>query len=91
MACLTNLVSQPSLDISHIWVPLSAMRLETQQGRSVLTDRFFMCLLQGLIPECSVFTSKMALAVGTNWFHNILQLILSIGVPELGLLARFGA
>jgi hypothetical protein len=31
MACLTNLISQPSLDISPIWIPLSAMRLATHR------------------------------------------------------------
>jgi hypothetical protein len=31
----------------------------------------------------------MALAVGTNWFHSILQLILCIDLHGLGLLARF--
>jgi hypothetical protein len=35
MACLTNLISQPSLDISPIWIPLISNEVSNSQERSV--------------------------------------------------------
>jgi hypothetical protein len=32
MACLTNPISEPSLDISALWIPLLAKRLVSQKG-----------------------------------------------------------
>jgi hypothetical protein len=65
MVCLTNLISQPSLDISPTWNPLISNEV-TKSQRSVWCDRF----LQGFSPECSGFTPQMALAVGSKWFHE---------------------
>jgi hypothetical protein len=45
-----------------------------------------------IIPECSIFTPQMALAVGAKWFHKILHLILCLlfmnSVCWLGLLHK---
>jgi hypothetical protein len=35
IACLTNLISQPSLDISPIWIPLISNEVNNSQGKSV--------------------------------------------------------
>jgi hypothetical protein len=35
MACLTNPISQPSLDISPIWIPLICDEVSNSQGRLV--------------------------------------------------------
>jgi hypothetical protein len=48
MACLTNLISQPSLNISPVWIPLINNKVSTQQ-RSVWCDRFFMGLYEVLV------------------------------------------
>jgi hypothetical protein len=42
MACSTNPISQPSLDISPILIPLSAMRLPTHREDLYDVTRFFM-------------------------------------------------
>jgi hypothetical protein len=34
MACLTSLISQPSLDISSIWIPFISNEVSSLQGRS---------------------------------------------------------
>jgi hypothetical protein len=41
VACLTSPISQPSLDISHIWIPFITNEVTNSQ-RSVGCDRFFM-------------------------------------------------
>jgi hypothetical protein len=56
-----------------------------QYGVCHILNGFLLCF----IPECSVFTSQMALAVGTKWFHKILHLVLLIGFHGLDLLAKF--
>jgi hypothetical protein len=42
MACLTTLISHPSLDISPIWIPLISNEVINSQGRLVQCDSFFM-------------------------------------------------
>jgi hypothetical protein len=41
MACLTNPISQPSLDNSSIWIPLISNEVSHLQRRSVWCDRSF--------------------------------------------------
>jgi hypothetical protein len=40
MACLPNPISQPSLDISPIWIPLVSNEVSNSQRKSVWHDRF---------------------------------------------------
>jgi hypothetical protein len=40
MACLISPISQPSLDISPIWIPLISNEVSNSQRRSVWRDRF---------------------------------------------------
>jgi hypothetical protein len=42
MACLTNPISQPNLDISPIWIPLISYEVCNSQGRLVSSDIFFL-------------------------------------------------
>jgi hypothetical protein len=67
MACLTNLISQPTLDISPIWIPFIRNEVTNSQKRSVLCE-----ILHGFSPKCSVFTPQMVLLVGTKWFTEFL-------------------
>jgi hypothetical protein len=40
LACLTNPISQPSFDLSPIWIPFISNEVANSQ-RSVWSDRFF--------------------------------------------------
>jgi hypothetical protein len=42
MACLTNPISQPSVNISPIWIPLSSNEVSHSKRGSVWRGRFFM-------------------------------------------------
>jgi hypothetical protein len=42
MECLVNPISESSLDIFHIWIPLVSSEVSNSQRRSVRRDRFFM-------------------------------------------------
>jgi hypothetical protein len=42
MACLTNLISHTSLNISPIWIPHISNEVSNSQGRLIWYDRFFM-------------------------------------------------
>jgi hypothetical protein len=42
LACLTDPISEPSLDISPIWIPLISNEVSNSQRRSVWRNRFFM-------------------------------------------------
>jgi hypothetical protein len=76
---------------SNLDPPLSAMRLEShREGQHDLTDSSLVSI-RFLFPEGSVFIPQMTLAVGKNWFHSILRLILCIIFHGVGLLARFVA
>jgi hypothetical protein len=54
IACLNNPISQPSLDISPICIPLISNEVSNSQGRSVLRDRFFMCFHKVLVSSVQV-------------------------------------
>jgi hypothetical protein len=85
---LTNLIGQPSLDISPIWIPLISNKVNNSQGRSVGSDRFFMGLCKILVLGFSFYSTD-----GTSGRQNmvtrqeILQLILCFGFHGFGLLA----
>jgi hypothetical protein len=76
MACLTNPTSQPSLDISPIWIPLIT------QSEELYDDRFFICFHKVSVFECSGFIPQMALVVGTTCL-SIFPLFLCIGAHAL--------
>jgi hypothetical protein len=38
MVCLTNLISQPSLDISSIWMPLTSSEVANSQKKPILCE-----------------------------------------------------
>jgi hypothetical protein len=72
MTCLTNPISQLSLDVSPIWVPLISNEVSKLQGRSAWSNRFFMCFYKIPVPGDLVFIPQMALAVGKKKiFHNM--------------------
>jgi hypothetical protein len=79
MACLNNSISLLSTSA------LSA-KFGNSQGRSLWSDTLSMGFNKIFIPEGSVFSPQLALAVGTELFHNILQLILCTDFHGLGLL-----
>jgi hypothetical protein len=90
MTWLSNPIRQPSLDISPIWTPLSAMRLLTH--REDLYDMIdSSCVFVGFSYECSGFYSTDGASGRHYKFSQILPLLLCIGVHGLGLLARFAA
>jgi hypothetical protein len=66
IACLTNLISQTSWDISPIWIPLTSSEVSNSQG-SVWSDRFFMGIYKHLVARVSC-TPQVVIAVGRNWF-----------------------
>jgi hypothetical protein len=51
MSCLINPISQPSLDLSLIWIPLISNEVTNSQKRSVGCDRFFMGFYMVLVPS----------------------------------------
>jgi hypothetical protein len=84
MACLINPISQPSLDISLIWIPLSGMRLPThREDQYDMTDPSW--VFTRFQSWCSVFNGRKSIVSQ----RKILQLILCIGFHGSGLLAMF--
>jgi hypothetical protein len=90
MACLTDLISQPSLDIFPIWIPFINSGVTSSQRRPVWCDRFLMRFFKVLV--LSVHTQEMVLGVGTKWFHkfsnNSYALVFMDLVCWLGLLHK---
>jgi hypothetical protein len=85
MECLTFSVSQASLDIHSTWISLISNEV-TDSQRSVY-DRIFIGLSKVLVPNVQFIIDY---ASGRCIFDShILHLIISNGLHELGLLARF--
>jgi hypothetical protein len=88
MACLKNLISQPSLDISPVWISLISNEVINPQRRTVRRNRFFMGFYEVLV---SRFYSTDSVSGRHCMFSQILHLTVCIGAHGLGLLARFVA
>jgi hypothetical protein len=58
VACLTNPISQPSLDISPIWFPVISNEVSNSQRRSVWRNRFFMGFQKILASNVQVLLHK---------------------------------
>jgi hypothetical protein len=58
MACLTNPISQPSLDISAIFIPFISNEATNPQRRSLWCDRFLMGFCKVLIPSVQFLLYK---------------------------------
>jgi hypothetical protein len=55
MACITNKISQPSLEISPIWIPLLREEVGRLQGSSLNPGLLDKVLCRGLVPALSNF------------------------------------
>jgi hypothetical protein len=88
MECLTNPISQPSLDTSPIWIPLISNEVSNSKGTSVWSDRFFMGFCKILVPGFSFYSRDGASGRQKMVWHEILQLMLCVGFHGLGLLHR---
>jgi hypothetical protein len=90
MACLTNPNSQPSLDISPIWIPLSALRLPNhRENRYDVTNYSWVSIM--FYSRVFSFYSTYGASGRLKMVSPILHLILFIGFHEICLLAMFVA
>jgi hypothetical protein len=83
MACLTNSISQPSLDISPIWTPLLSNEVSNSQRRSVWRDRFsiFVHKFQswGLTPQMVLVVDIICLHKFVHFFALMLLHLVFVG------------
>jgi hypothetical protein len=87
--CLTNPISQPSLDISPIWIPSSAMRLLTHRDLHEVTDSSWVSIrFQSRVFR---FYAKDGASGRYYMSSQIFFQLLALGFTHLIVLARFVA
>jgi hypothetical protein len=88
MTCLTNPSSQPSLDISPIWIPLICDDVSNSQGRLVWSDIFFLVCMRKIFVQILLHRWRQRQNIMVPQFSSI---IASTGCHGVDLVARFCA